>query len=187
MADTATTTYGIVKPEVGASDATWGGKYNATMDKLDDLLDGTIAIKPDLDFELWKVGGTEVTASADELNKLDGLEGDPLSNGQTDTLTKGFDATEFDAGTKSGGTFTPDPAEGNFQKAVNGGSHILAPPASTCSIVIQYTNDASAGVISTSDFTVVTGDPFTTTDGDDFMCYIVRCNGFSHLNIVALQ
>ena len=67
-ADTVTTTYGLVKPEVGASADTWGGKINTSLDSLDDLLDGTTAIKPNLDAGLWKVGGTAVTANAAQLN-----------------------------------------------------------------------------------------------------------------------
>jgi len=187
MADTTTATYGLIKPEDGASDTTWGGKLNANWDSVDELLDGTTAIAPNLTEGSWQVGGVAVASTAAELNKLDGVTGSLLTDGQTDTLTKGFNATEYDAGAQTTGTFTPDPANNNFQKAVNGGAHTLAPPATTCTIVIQYTNNATAGTITTSGFTIVTGDTLTTTDGDDFMLYLTRCNDFSVLNVVALQ
>lgn len=71
MADTTTTTYGLTKPEVGASEGTWGGKLNTNFDTLDDLLDGTTAIAPNL--STLKISGTAVTSTAAELNILDGV------------------------------------------------------------------------------------------------------------------
>jgi hypothetical protein len=102
------------------------------------------------------------------------------------TLTKGYAATPYDAGTKSSGTYTPDESNGNFQYAVNGGAHTLAPPTNNCTIIVQYTNNGSAGAVTTSGFTKVSGS-FTTTNGDDFFCFITKNNGFSFLRIEALQ
>jgi len=68
-----TTTYSLEKPTVGGDENTWGGALNDNADKIDDLLDGTLAIKPNLDEGLWKVGGVAVTATAAELNILDGV------------------------------------------------------------------------------------------------------------------
>lgn len=69
---TTTTTFALNKPTVGGDDNAWGGDWNQNADKIDDLLDGTTAIKPNLSEGLWKVGGVAVTSTAAELNILDG-------------------------------------------------------------------------------------------------------------------
>lgn len=107
----------------------------------------------------------------------------------TATLTVGYTATAYDAGTKSSGTFTPDPANGNLQRYINGGAHTLAAPTASgdYTITLQVTNNGSAGAITLSSFTKTSGDSLTTTNGDDFLLHIVKINGFTRCYKEALQ
>jgi len=100
----------------------------------------------------------------------------------TSALTAGFTATSFDAGSKTTGTFTPAPASGNIQHYTNGGAHTLAPPSSSCTMIIECTN-ASAGAITTSGFTIVDGDTYSSTGTKKHIFYITKTNSFSHLNV----
>ncbi len=112
-----------------------------------------------------------------------------ITTGATSNVTVGYTYTSFNAGTKSSGTFTPDPANGNAQYATNNGAHTLAAPSSDCSITLLYTNGASAGAITFSGFTVgtSTGDALTTTNTSKFVISIVRINSVSTYLIKALQ
>lgn len=91
MADTTTTTFGLTKPEVGASADTWGTKLNTNLDTIDDLLDGTTAIQPNLTEGSWKIGGTAIVATAAEVNRLDGV----TSNVQTQLNNLSNDIVSF--------------------------------------------------------------------------------------------
>jgi hypothetical protein len=95
--------------------------------------------------------------------------------------------TSFDGGTVSTGTYTPTSVDGNVQHYANNGAHTLAPPANPGTFLIEIVNGASAGAITTSGFTKVSGDAFTTTNGHKFQCSITRTNSTSHLNIKAMQ
>lgn len=111
-----------------------------------------------------------------------------VTTGATSTITIGYSVTPYNAGTKSSGTYTPAPADGNFQYATNNGAHTLAAPASDCSISILYTNGASAGSITFSGFTVgTTGDALTTTNTDRFIISIIRINSVATYLIKSLQ
>lgn len=118
---------------------------------------------------------------------IQAYDADILKADTTDTLTVGYSTTPNNLGTITSGTVTPDEADGQQQYYVNGGAHTLAPPTNNTCITLQVTNNASAGAITTSSFTIVTGDTLTTTDGDDFFLRIEKLNGFSQLHITALQ
>jgi len=68
---TTTTTFSFNKPTVGGDEDAWGGYLNGNWDSVDDLLDGTTAIQPNLTSGSWQVGGVTITATGAELNYLD--------------------------------------------------------------------------------------------------------------------
>ena len=103
--------------------------------------------------------------------------------------TAGVTSTTVDDGTKTTGTYTPTPLNGNFRKIINGGAFTLAAPtlSGDYTMVIQITNNATAGAVTFTGFTRTSGDALTLTSGNDFFLFITKCNGFVSNVVQALQ
>jgi hypothetical protein len=127
---------------------------------------------------LGLVIGTDVQAYDANTAKL---------NVQDQTVSGGANVTSLSLGTISSGTVTPDPGDRPMQHYTNNGAHTLAPGAVVGYYLLDITNGASAGAITTSGWTKVSGDSFTTTNGNKFRCSCSVGNGGSLLSVQALQ
>lgn len=131
-------------------------------------------------------GDPEVLSQATALALL-GLSSAAKLDVEDQTTTGGARVTSKSLGTISSGTTTPDPGDRALQHLTNGGAFTLAPGSNTGSYILDITNNASAGAITTSGWSKVAGDSFTTTDGDDFRCYCSIGQTGSVINVVAMQ
>jgi len=106
---------------------------------------------------------------------------------ENQTLTGGATVTSKSLGTQSSGTLTLDMGDRPLQHYTNGGAHTMAPGTVNGAALVDITNNASAGAITTTGWTKVAGDDFTTTDGDIFRCHASVGDGGSLLIVQAMQ
>ena len=137
----------------------------------------------DDEYARFTANGLESRSTAEVLSDIGAMS---LST-ENQTLSGGVEVTEKNLGTQSSGTLTMDVGDRPVQYYTNGGAHTLAPGTVGGSCLLLITNDASAGAITTSGFTFVDGDDFSTTNGDDFLCQVSVVNSFSVLTVKALQ
>lgn len=104
-------------------------------------------------------------------------------------LNGGYSTVAVDDGTRTAGTYRPSPVGGNTRRIVNGGPFTIAAPnvAGDYSMVVQMTNNASAGAVAFSGFSKVVGSAITTTNGHDFFIFITKVNDFTLASVEALQ
>ena len=93
----------ITKPVVGGSQDTWGTTLNTALDDIVAVLNGTTAMTPDL--TSFDIGSVPVTATAAELNKLDGVTATTAEINYVDGVTSNIQ-TQLDSKQASDATLT---------------------------------------------------------------------------------
>jgi hypothetical protein len=150
------------------------------------------------DYATAAQGATADTAlqSGDIGSTVQGYDVDTLKADVSANLTASYIAAIEPEGTITTGTYTPTTAAGSNSKWItNGGAFTLAPPTTATNTVTHLSlfivNNASAGAITTSGFTKVAGDSFTTTNAHEFSCTIqvndLGGTEYSSLVVLAMQ
>lgn len=129
---------------------------------------------------------TSLTALQNALTALDGATV-KLAGNQT-IGPGGYSATGKDLGNL--GNFQVNPKLGNYQYGNNVGAITISAPAVDGGVDLMIFNQAGAGGVSFSGFTVNptnTGDPITTVNGHKFLVSMRRIGGWSTYAVKAMQ
>jgi len=164
-------------PVEGVNTYTWDGekwtvRHNAPPGMSNPLMNGVAA-----------PGVSDFYSREDHVHPIDTSR---MSTSGGQTITGGFLIAPF---ALTMGNVTINATLGNYQDITNGGAFTITAPANDCSVDIMVSNNANAGGITFSGFTVGsnTGDLLTATNGHRFIISFRRMAGVSTYVIKALQ
>jgi hypothetical protein len=120
---------------------------------------------------------------------VDGVAANGLvQTNATSQINTGYTFNAYNVGIVSGGSFTPNAQNGNYQYMTANGGFQWNTPSQDCAIDTLITNGTGIGAIVFSGFTVgITGASLTTTPGNQFIVSIRRINGVATYSVYALQ
>lgn len=155
------------------------------------IFDTTSFCDPSDQTKVFRLDAGSISAGQTRVVTVQDVNGTmALLDRQNQAVTGGATVTSLALNSGSAvtsGTLTLDVGDCPLQHYTNGGAHTLAPGSVTGSALIDITNNGSAGSITTSGWTKVSGDSFTTSNGHKFRCSASVGNGGSLLVVQALQ
>ena len=112
-----------------------------------------------------------------------------IKNNATTLISTGYTTASFNAGIFTGTTWTPDPANGNYQWVTSNGTLTIATPTSNTAITFLLINGSNANTLTFSSYTVSAsvGDTYAVTNANKYLISINRINNISTYIIKALQ
>lgn len=108
---------------------------------------------------------------------------DYMSPSVASSLSVGFIASaSLNIGTVSSGTYIVSATLSNYQHWFAGGAYSLTPQISVSQVIAEVVN-SSAGALTTSGWTYVTGDTYSSSGTKKHLFYMTKTNAVSHLHI----